>query len=81
MVILCILGFSLLGSIGAIAGAALLLAVPAAVRDKLIPLLISYATGTLLGTAFLGMIPAGLQQVALLLVGITTIALPKAACG
>ncbi|MCG6964985.1 MAG: hypothetical protein LJE59_00560 [Chromatiaceae bacterium] len=81
MVIPCILGFSLLGSIGATAGAALLLAVPAVVRDKLIPSLISYATGTFLGAAFLGTIPAGLQQVALLLVGITTIALPRAACG
>lgn len=62
MLILWIVGFSVLGSIGAIAGAALLLAIPAVVRDRLLPLLISYATGTLLGAAFLGMIPASLEQ-------------------
>jgi zinc and cadmium transporter len=61
MLILWILGFSLLGSIGAIAGAALLLALPAVIRGKLVPYLISYATGTLLAAAFLGMIPAGLK--------------------
>ena len=62
MLIVWIIGFSILGSVGAIAGAALLLAVPATVRNKLVPVLISYATGTLLGAAFLGMIPAGLEQ-------------------
>jgi zinc and cadmium transporter len=61
MLILWILGFSLLGSIGAIAGASLLLALPAVIRGKLVPHLISYATGTLLAAAFLGMIPAGLR--------------------
>ena len=62
MLIFWILGFSILGSIGAIAGAALLLALPAVIRGKLVPCLISYATGTLLAAAFLGMIPAGLEQ-------------------
>jgi len=62
MLIFWILGFSILGSLGAIAGAALLLAVPGVVRNRLVPLLISFATGTLLGAAFLGMIPAGLEQ-------------------
>lgn len=62
MLIFWILGFSLLGSIGAIAGASLLLALPAAMRGKLVPYLISYATGTLLAAAFLGMMPAALQQ-------------------
>jgi zinc and cadmium transporter len=57
-----ILGFSMLGSIGAIAGAALLLTFPDRVRRTLVPCLISYATGTLLAAAFLGMIPAGLKQ-------------------
>jgi zinc and cadmium transporter len=62
MLIFWILGFSILGSIGAIAGAALLLALPAMMRGKLVPYLISYATGTLLAAAFLGMMPAALQQ-------------------
>ena len=62
MLILWILVFSLLGSIGAIAGAASMLALPAVTRGRLVPHLISYATGTLLGAAFLGMIPAALEQ-------------------
>ena len=59
--LLWIIGFSLLGSIGAIAGAALFLFFPEGLRKLLVPSLISYATGTLLGAAFLGMIPAGLK--------------------
>jgi zinc and cadmium transporter len=57
-----IVGFSLLGSIGAVAGASLFLFFPQGIRRGLVPCLISYATGTLLGAAFLGMIPAGLKQ-------------------
>jgi len=62
VLILWILVFSLLGSIGAVAGAGLMLALPAMIRGRLLPYLISYATGTLLGAAFLGMIPAALEQ-------------------
>jgi zinc and cadmium transporter len=57
-----IIGFSILGSIGAVAGAALMLLFPDSIRRTLVPALVSYATGTLLGAAFLGMIPAGLKQ-------------------
>ena len=57
-----IIGFSVLGSVGAIAGAALLLLFPEGTRRTLLPCLLSYATGTLLGAAFLGMIPNALQQ-------------------
>lgn len=57
-----IAAFSILGSIGAVTGAALFLLFPEGVRRVLVPCLISYATGTLLGAAFLGMIPAGLKQ-------------------
>ena len=56
-----IIAFSLLGSVGAIVGAALLLAFPSMVRKKLLPYLIGYASGTLLGAAFVGMIPSGLR--------------------
>jgi zinc and cadmium transporter len=59
---LWVLLFSLLGSIGAIIGAALLLVLPAMIRGRVVPHLISYATGTLLGAAFLGMIPHALEQ-------------------
>ena len=57
-----IIAFSVLGSVGAIAGAALLLLFPEGTRRTLLPCLLSYATGTLLGAAFLGMIPNALQQ-------------------
>lgn len=60
--LLWIIGFSLLGSIGAIGGASLFLLFPEGVRKVLVPCLVSYATGTLLGAAFLGMIPAGLNH-------------------
>ena len=58
MLLTWILAFSVLGSLGAVAGAALLLAFPDEVRRRLVPALIAYAAGTLLGAAFLGMIPA-----------------------
>jgi zinc and cadmium transporter len=61
MLLAWIIGFSLLGSIGAIAGAGLLLAFPDITRRRLVPCLISYASGTLLGAAFLCMIPAGIM--------------------
>ena len=57
-----IVGFGLLGSIGAIGAAALFLLFPENVRRIVIPSLISFATGTLLGAAFLGMLPAALDQ-------------------
>jgi len=60
--LLWIIGFSVLGSVGAIAGAALMLLFPVGIRRTLVPCLVSYAAGTLLGAAFLGMIPAGLKQ-------------------
>jgi len=57
-----IVGFSILGGVGAIAVSGLFLLFPSHVRGVLVPCLISYATGTLLGAAFLGMIPASLAQ-------------------
>lgn len=62
MLLAWIIVFSVLGSIGAIAGAALMLLFPESIRKSLLPCLISYATGTLLGAAFLGMIPKALQS-------------------
>lgn len=68
-----ILIFSTLGSAGAIAGASLLLAFPATVRKRLLPGLLSYATGTLLGAAFLGMLPNALQAVPALAISATVL--------
>jgi zinc and cadmium transporter len=64
MIFSLILIFSFLGSVGALLVSALFLLFPAGIRQKLVPNLISYATGTLLGAAFLGMIPAGLKEMA-----------------
>lgn len=60
--LLWIIGFSILGSIGAVGCSVLLLVFPEGIRKVLVPYLVSYATGTLLGSAFLGMIPAGLER-------------------
>lgn len=69
-----IVGFSLLGSVGAVAVSGLLLFFPEGIRRVLVPGLISYATGTLLGAAFLGMIPAALAQAAAVPVMATVLA-------
>jgi zinc and cadmium transporter len=58
-----IVGFSLMGSVGAIALAGLYLLFPDKTRRLLVPCLISYATGTLLGAAFLGLIPHALSRI------------------
>jgi len=62
MLLTWIIVFSVLGSVGAIAGAALLLLFRESTRKTVLPCLLSYAIGTLLGAAFLGMIPNALQQ-------------------
>jgi zinc and cadmium transporter len=62
MLLTWIIVFSVLGSVGAVAGAASLLVFQQGTRKTLLPWLLSYATGTLLGAAFLGMIPEALQQ-------------------
>jgi zinc and cadmium transporter len=62
MVLTWILGFALLGSVGAIAGAASFLLLSQPIRDRLVPSLVSYATGTLLGAALLGLLPQAIEQ-------------------
>jgi zinc and cadmium transporter len=59
--ILWIFLFTVLGSIGAVAGASFVLLFNERYRRMLVSLLVSYATGTLLGSAFLGMIPKALH--------------------
>jgi zinc and cadmium transporter len=62
MTLAWIVGFSLLGSVGAIALASTYLIFPEKTRKSLIPYLISYATGTLLGAAFLGLLQHALDH-------------------
>ena len=62
MIILLIFLFSILGSIGAIITASILLLFKGKIQTKLVSYLISYAIGTLLAAALLGMIPNALSQ-------------------
>ena len=63
MLILWIILFSILGSIGAIITAAAFLLFRKKIQDVLIPCLVSYATGTLLAAALLGLIPHALEHI------------------
>jgi zinc and cadmium transporter len=53
--------FSLLGSLGVVLAAGVLLLSEEDRRQRLLPSLVSYAVGTLLGAAFLGMLPRALE--------------------
>lgn len=57
-----IISFSFLGSAGAILLAGAYLLFPEKIRQTIIPCLISYATGTLLGAAFLGLLRHSLES-------------------
>lgn len=56
--------FCLVGGVGGVAAAASVLALSEERRRSLLPLLLSYATGTLLGAAFLGLLPESLERAA-----------------
>jgi zinc and cadmium transporter len=62
MTLFYILLFSILGSIGAVSLAAVVLVIPGKWSDQLVPLLVNYAIGTLLGAALLGMIPHAVEH-------------------
>ena len=72
------LGLSVLGSVGGLLTAALLLLVDSRVRSRVVPSLVSYAVGTLLGAALLALVPQALDSLppspvfASLLAGILT---------
>jgi len=63
MIILLVLLFSIIGSIGAIITAGIFLIFKDKTQQTLIPCLISYAIGTLLTAALLGMIPKALSRI------------------
>lgn len=62
MNLVIVLFFCMLGSLGSVGLAAVILLVPAKFTDRIVPVLVAYATGTLLGAAFLGMIPQALNH-------------------
>lgn len=72
------LGLSVLGSVGGLLTSALLLLVHSRVRARVVPSLVSYAVGTLLGAALLALLPQALEALpptsafASLLAGILT---------
>ena len=55
------IGLSLLGGFGGLLIASSLLVVPSSVRDRLVPWLVSYAVGALLGVALLELLPQALR--------------------
>ncbi len=62
MVLLWVVVFSTLASVGAIIAASATLAVNESKRAKYIPLLVAYATGALLTSATMGLIPEALES-------------------
>jgi zinc and cadmium transporter len=58
---LAVIGLSVLGSAGGMATAGLLVALHRDVRSKVVPWLVSYAVGTLLGAALLSVLPEALE--------------------
>jgi zinc and cadmium transporter len=56
-------GLSVLGSLGGLLTASVFLLLGDALRDRLVPWLISYAVGTLLGVALLALLPEALAQI------------------
>src|SRR3990172_2455297 len=73
-VLLWILGFAVLASLAVVLGASTFLAADEAARRSLIPHLISFAVGTLLGAAFLGLLPRALESASGGVVMTTTLA-------
>jgi len=61
---LWIILFCLLGGLLSVLAAALFLVLSESLRNHLLPHLVSFATGTLLGAAFLGLLPHALETVA-----------------
>lgn len=64
----------LLGSLGALLPACLVLFIPDGWRNLAMPYLLSYATGTMLATAIIGLIPEALERASIREVGIAILA-------
>ncbi len=61
---LAALGLAVVGSVGGLMTASALLFVGKSVRERVVPWLVSYAVGTLLGAALLGLMPEALETLA-----------------
>lgn len=69
-----IIFFCLVGGAGGVVAAASVFVLREELRKSLLPLLLSYATGTLLGAAFLGLLPESLERAAPMAVSTTILA-------
>ncbi|MDD2889535.1 MAG: ZIP family metal transporter [bacterium] len=55
--------FVIIGSVGSVLAASLFLLFPKTIRESIVPSLVSYAIGALLGAAFLNLIPEALESI------------------
>lgn len=69
-----VVAMGLLGSLGALLPAAVVLFIPDARRQQWMPYLLSYATGTMLAAAIIGLIPEALERASAHEVGIAILA-------
>jgi zinc and cadmium transporter len=74
MTLAWIVGAALLGSAGAVVAAATFLVFPSGVRKTLVPLLISYAMGTLLTVALVDLLPEAIERIEVRPVMLTVLA-------
>ncbi len=72
-VFLWILLFGVLASVGALAPAGLVLLLSEDVRARLTPYLLSFATGTVLATALIGLLPEAMEQASVRAVSFTVL--------
>lgn len=66
-----VVAMGLLGSLGALLPAAVVLFIPDGWRSRAMPYLLSYATGTMLATAMIGLIPEALEHISIYEVGLS----------
>ncbi len=64
MTLAWIILFTFLGGVVSVAAAGLFLVLEEETRRKTVPLLVAYATGVLLGAAFLGLLPEAMAEIA-----------------
>ena len=69
-----VIWMGLLGSLGALIPACLVLFIPDGWRHRVMPYLLSYATGTMLATAIIGLIPEALEHISIYEAGIALLA-------